>query len=86
MAGIALLGACTSQPSAKAVAKDVVESLPDLTTAQRTCMIGKIDVYSSEELQAIGEANIDVNITGPNDGTEQMQKFMRDLASCRQGG
>ena len=37
------LGACTSTPSAKAVAEDYVESIDGLTDEERQCMLEKLD-------------------------------------------
>ena len=82
VASIGLL-ACTSNPSPKAVAKDVVESLPDLTDAERACMLGVIDGMSSDELEALGEANEDEVITNADSGTPELQAFMADLSDCR---
>ncbi len=80
------LGACTSQPSAKAVAEDVVQSLDGLTEAQRTCMLGKLETYSSDEIERIGEANEDVNFQDENavatQGDAGLQKFVDDLSTC----
>ena len=83
VAGTGLLGACTSNPSAKTVALDIVESLPDLTEDQRACMIRVIDSYSKDELQEIGEANVEVAINGEGDGTPEMQEFIDRLSECQ---
>ena len=86
VASIGLLGACTSNPSPKAVATDIVESLPDLTDAERTCMLDKIDLMSSDELERLGEANEDEAITDVDSGTPELQAFMADLADCQPTG
>ena len=52
VATVAALGGCTSQPKAKAVAQDLVENLAGLTAAQRTCMLERLDAYSTDEIQA----------------------------------
>ena len=83
VASIGLLGACTSNPSPKAVAKDIVESLPDLTDAERACMLGVIDGMSGDELERLGEANEDEVITNLDSGTPELQAFMADLDDCR---
>ena len=75
---------CTSQPSAKAVAEDLVENLAGLTASQRTCMLEKLDAYSTDELQQIGEANEDIGST--SQGNAQLQKFEEDLNSCMTEG
>ena len=82
---VAGLGACTSQPSVQAVARDVVESI-GLEPDQEACMLEAIDGYSEEELQQIGEANETVDFSSdvpPEDrGTEALQKFYADLDAC----
>ena len=79
------LGACTNNPSAKAVAKDVVESI-GLAPAEETCMLAAIDEYSDAELQEIGEANETVDFSQPDavqsQGTPALQKFYEDLNDC----
>ncbi|MET0143841.1 MAG: hypothetical protein ABW328_03520 [Ilumatobacteraceae bacterium] len=80
------LGACTSQPSAKAVAEDVVQTLDGLTEAERTCMLDKLDTYSSDEIEQIGEANEDVDFQDTDavetQGDAALQKFVDDLSAC----
>jgi hypothetical protein len=80
------LGACTSQPSEKAVVKDVIEGLDGLTDTERTCMLDHVDNYSEDELKAIGEANETVDFSQPDavddQGTEALQKFVTDLNGC----
>ena len=49
MAAVGVLGACTSTPSAKAVAKDVVQSI-GLPADQQECMLDVIDSMSESEL------------------------------------
>ena len=83
------LGACTSNPSAKAVAKDVVESI-GLAPDEETCMLAAIDEYSDDELQEIGEANETVDFSQPDaiesQGTPALQKFYEDLNNCMNEG
>jgi hypothetical protein len=85
VASIGLLGACTSQPSAKAVAKDVVQSL-GLPQRDQDCMLDVIDTMSSDELEALGKANVEQTITDAESGTPEMQAFIADLADCRGEG
>lgn len=86
IAALVGLGACTSNPSAKAVAEDVVESLPDLTDAQRTCMLAALDDYTPDQIQEIGEENegVDFSDTDAVDtqGTPALQTFVADLNRC----
>jgi hypothetical protein len=84
VAAVAVLGGCTSQPSAKAVAEDIVENLDGLTDDQRACMLEKLDAYSSDELQQIGENNEGISATSPGDA--DLQKFESDLNSCMTEG
>src|SRR5918993_4601253 len=86
VASIGLLGACTSQPSPKAVVKDVIESLPDLSDAERTCMLEVVDAMSGDELEQIGDDNLDVAISSSNTGDEAMTAFIDRLSDCRTGG
>ncbi len=84
------LGACTSQPSAKAVVKDVIESLDGLSEPERTCMLEAVEGYSEDDLKAIGEDNeaVDFSREGAveSQGTPGLQKFVADLQSCTGGG
>jgi hypothetical protein len=86
VASMGLLGACTSQPSPKAVAKDVVESLPDLSQTERTCMLGVIDAMTSDELEQLGKNNVGAAITDGDSGDADMQAFIADLSDCRDAG
>jgi hypothetical protein len=83
------LGACTGQPSTKTVARDMVESLEDISETERACMMTKIDDdYTNDELDAIGEANLDFNSADPasiEGADEDMQAFVADLRSCLTG-
>ena len=85
LASIGVLGACTSNPSAKAVAKDVVQSL-NLPQEQQDCMLGVLDDMPSEELENLGKANLQQAITDAESGTEAMQAFIAELADCRPAG
>jgi hypothetical protein len=86
---VAGVTACTSKPSAKAVATDIVESMDDLAPAERQCLLDKLDGYSSDELEALGNANLDVDFDQPDaveHGTEDFQKFVADLETCTDSG
>jgi hypothetical protein len=82
VAAVGVLGACTSTPSAKAVAKDVVQSI-GLPADQQECMLGVIDSMSESEIEDLGEANVGQAIEGVDDGTPELQAFMAELADCR---
>jgi hypothetical protein len=80
------LGACTSQPSAKAVAKDIAQSLTvdgkPLPQAQQDCMLKIIDAMSSDELDKLGKANEGKTITTAGGGTPEMNAFIAKLQTC----
>lgn len=83
------LGACTSNPSTKAVTRDIIETLEDVDAADKQCMVDKIDEdYTNDQLDAIGDANIDFNSARPatvDAADEDMQAFIDDLRSCLAG-
>jgi len=89
VAALFALGACTSTPSAKAVAQDFIESIDGLTDAQRECMLEKLDNdYTSDELETIGEANVTVDFDSPDaveNATPEFQAFVADLQECMSG-
>jgi hypothetical protein len=81
------LGACTSQPSAKAVAKDMVQSITvpggqRLPQPQQDCMLSVIDKMSSEEISQLGAENLNATITSSGGGNAAMQAFIKKLQSC----
>jgi hypothetical protein len=79
------VGACSSTPSAKAVAEDYIESIDGLSSTQRECMLEKLDGYSEDELEAIGEANLTVDFTSADaveTATPEFQDFVDNLRSC----
>jgi microcystin degradation protein MlrC len=89
IAAVLGFGACTSQPSAKAVAQDYVESI-GLEPDEQSCMLGKLDNYTSDELEAIGDANLTVDWDQPSaaavaSGTPELQKLVDDLGTCMAG-
>lgn len=84
LVGVAVLGvsACTSDPSAQRVAKDLVDTLVD-DEDERQCMMDKIDAYGKDELEKIAE-NADEAAATQNVGEiSDLQQFENDLASCR---
>jgi hypothetical protein len=81
------LTACTSTPSAKAVAEDFIESI-DLDPDQESCMLERLDGYTNDQLEAIGEANVSVDFDDAGaveDATPEFQAFVDDLQECTQG-
>jgi hypothetical protein len=88
VAAVLGFGACTSQPSAKAVAQDYIESIPDLTEQERQCMLDKLDKYESDTLTSIGDANLNVNFDQADaveSASPEFQDFVDDLNSCMAG-
>ncbi len=88
VAAVLGFGACTSQPSAKAVAQDYIESIEGLTEQERQCMLDKLDNYDSDTLTSIGDANLTVNFDQPDavqQGTQAFQDFVADLHTCMAG-
>ena len=79
VAALAVVG-CSSQPSAKAVATDIVESLDGLSPSQRACMLEKLEAYPSDQLQQIGENNEGISST--SEGDADLQEFTADLNEC----
>ncbi len=87
LAATGLLGACTSNPSTKAVAKDIVQSITvpsgdRLPQAQQDCMIAVIDKMSEDQLKKLGADNINATITSSGGGDADMQAFIDKLQAC----
>jgi hypothetical protein len=75
------LSACSTDPGARRVAEDIVETAVyqgDLTEAEGTCMFDKLEELSDDELEAINESAVDA---GP--GT-LLDQFQADLAACKE--
>ena len=81
VAVVAALGfaACDSQPSAKRVAEDLVNTLAADDPEVRDCMLEKIDGYTKDELEDIGNGAQD----GDAESLAALEMFEADLASCR---
>jgi hypothetical protein len=89
VAATGLLGACTSQPSIKAQAKDVVQSLTVPSTGQRLpqgeqdCMIAVIDKKTEDQLKRLGAENLNATINSSGGGNAEMQAFIDDMQRCQ---
>jgi hypothetical protein len=86
-----LLGACTSQPSTKAVAKDVVQSITvpggqHLPQTQQDCMLKVIEGKTNDELKKLGADNLNATITSSGGGDPAMQAFIKELQRCEPSG
>ena len=89
-AALGLLG-CTSNPSTKAVAKDMVQSIrtPDgnlLPQVQQDCMLAVIDKMSDDQLKKLGATNENATFTAEGGGNAAMQAFIDQLQECPSDG
>lgn len=83
---VLVLAACSSNPSARGVAEDLVVSL-DLPDAQERCLLDRLESYGNDELERIGEANRSVDFEQPGVFeseaiTPELKKFYDDLKAC----
>ena len=83
VASMAVLGACTSQPSARTLVIDTIESIDGLSDAERTCMREVVEAMSKAEVEELSKQNVGAAISGPDSGDADMQAFIADLADCR---
>jgi len=83
---IAGLGACTSNPSGREVAEDMIDALPNLTDVERTCLRDQLKGLDDATLKAVAAAGetgnfgpeFSLDSTGP-----EFQTFVNDLrAAC----
>lgn len=77
-----LASACESQPSAKRVAEDIINTLAT-TDEERDCMLDILDGYTQDELDDIGNA-----ANGDDDAERaaaqvQLDELEARLSSCR---
>lgn len=87
LAGVAIvaLAACSSQPNPHSIVVDLIESADGPTPEQRTCMLERVDEYSSDEIEAIGDANKNIDFDNPEAlaaTTQEFQDFVEDLRTC----
>ena len=90
VAALGLLG-CTSNPSTKAVAKDMVQSITVpggslLPQAEQDCMLDVIDKMSNDQLKKLGADNATATFTAEGGGNAAMQAFIDDLQGCPSDG
>lgn len=81
--GLVGLTACDSQPSAKRVAEDLVESLSGGDLAVEECMFEKLDAYSRDELNDIGNDISSDNADLRADAQQKLDQLEAELATCR---
>ena len=81
------LGACTSQPSARRVTEDIIESL-DVDQGVKDCMFAVVDRYTDDQLEQMGEENPQFNSAQPDlDGvTPQFRAYYDELQACDADG
>lgn len=80
------LGACTSQPSTRTVAEEIIETLEGVPQDVKDCLAERLEGYTDDELEAIGEAN--PNFTSANSTiamTPELEAFIADLEACSTG-
>ena len=75
------LSACSSAPSAKRVALDMIETL-DISESAKACMTQKVEDYPEGDLEKIAE----LADNGDAEGLKQLNQFSDDLATCVQSG
>jgi len=84
------VGACTSNPGARAVARDQIEALQDVSEEVKSCMRDKLESYSNEELEAVTDNNEELAFDStdgiPPGATEEFTAFVEDLATCASAG
>ena len=73
--------ACSSKPSAKRVAEDLINTLAE-TDAERDCMLAKVDVYSKDELDQIGEDAESGDEAAKAAANAELDKLQAELESC----
>ncbi len=76
------LSACSSDPSAKRVAEDLVNTLAE-TDDERDCMLAIVDEYGEDRLQQLGEDANGSDATKKAAADEALDEFETELAACR---
>ena len=86
VAAVSLLGlsACSSPPSAKRVALDIVHTEAADDPEVEACMVDVIEGYTTDELEAIGDDANDGDAAAQAEANEALDKFEADLAACRE--
>jgi len=84
LVAIGALSACNSTPSARRVALDAIETLDNLSEAERECMRERVETYSKDEVEAFAKG-ADENPPDP-ESLAALEQFEADLESCVTGG
>jgi len=83
LGGVAvLLSACSSDPSAKRVAEDLIDTLAT-TEAEKQCMLDILDGYSTQQLEDLGNAVNEGDQAEQTAAQRQLDEFQARLSSCR---
>ncbi len=79
------LAACASNPSARTVAEDMIDALPNLTDQQRICLSDQLAGMDDERLKAVADAGQTGNF-GPDFSLETtgepFQEFVTQLRTA----
>ena len=81
MAATLGVSACRSQPSAKRVADDLINTLAK-TDDERDCMLAKVDAYDKDELEKIGENAQNGDEASKAAANAELDKLQAELESC----
>ena len=76
------LSACSSDPSAKRVAEDLVNTLAS-TEEERDCMLAIIDEYGADRLDELGDDVENGDAAAQAEAAEELDRFEAQLADCR---
>ena len=81
---VATLGvsACRSEPSAKRVADDLINTLAK-TDEERDCMLAKVDAYGKDELEKVGSDAADGDEAAQAAANAELDKLQAQLESCQ---
>ena len=79
-AGLAVT-ACSSQPSAQRVAEDLINTLAE-NDEERDCMLAKVDEYSKDELEQIGDDAENGDVAAKAAADAELDKLQAELESC----
>ena len=75
------LTACSSNPSAKRVAEDLINTLAE-TDEERDCMLAKVDAIGSDELEEIGGNAETGDEAAKAAANAELDKLQAELESC----
>ena len=74
--------ACSSQPSAKRVAEDLINTEAK-TDEERDCMLAKLDAFATkDELEKIGEDAESGDVAAKAAANEKLDQLQVELESC----